>query len=149
MKSNSTPLYDTIELAAMAADEARPNRHSSIYRDPETDKYWFDGSASYSRISIGRGESYTHERCAVTGPMVKGWYALCEPSVLPGDYVFRGGSVALITDVNRRCLMHDTHYVCWNGKRMPSFRKEMREQGYEIVFEDKENRKLIARKVDG
>jgi hypothetical protein len=146
MKSSSTPLYDTIELAAGAASEAHPNRHMSIYRDPETDKYWYDGSASYSLISIGRHESYTHERCAVIGPS---GLTYCEPSVLPGDYVFRGGSVALITDVNRRCLMHDTHYVCWNGKRMPSFRKEMREQGYEIVFEDKENRKLIARKVDG
>jgi hypothetical protein len=148
MKSNSTPLYDTIELAAMAASQAEPNRHRSIFRDPETDKYWYDGCTKYSVISIGRSESYTHERCAVTGPGVSGWYELCEPSVLPGDYVFHAGSVAKVVDVNRRCLMHDTHYICWNGKRMPTFKKEMREKGYAIIREDKAERLCVARKVE-
>jgi hypothetical protein len=145
MKSNSTPLYDTIEEAAGAASEAHPNRHMSIYRDPETDKYWYDGSAKYSVISIGRHESYTHERCAVIGPS---GLTYCEPSVLPGDYVFRRGSVAKVMDVNRRCFMHDTYYICWNGKRLPSFKKEMREQGYAIIAENKEERFALARKVD-
>jgi hypothetical protein len=146
MKSSNTPLYDTIELAAGAASEAHPNRHMSIFRDPETDKYWLDGSASYSVISIGRQESYTHQRCAVTGPMVKGEYELCEPDYLSGDVVFRGGSVANIVDVNARCYMYDTHYVVWSGDRMPSFKKRMRERGYTIIREEKERRLLVARK---
>lgn len=137
--------YDTIEEAAQAGLTPMQAKYGTyIYQDPDTDKYYTDGAFAVTKISIGRGCS-THEGIAKLMP--NGEIVYREKSLQPGDITFHQGSTYHVDGVgNPKYGLYNEHRVATAG-RLPSFRKQMREQGYTIIREDAAKRTAVARKV--